>query len=613
MKNNKNITKQIKKDILNNNIDYDKLCDLILAFPEEVISAILSSYLYLFRNINNEENKLLIKDLNTLLNNYIKVRKNKSSLDLMYNKIDIFLSNLSKSFNLEELLLLEKYISFLVDIQNKCLITNKKRAKGEKYNFMLFIIFEKRDIELLERYIDLNIKELLINNNILPSVFISILEKYISLDEDNTIEIKYYNRLINIFLRGKIYDKLFSFSKEEYLSLLKTSNKSFVWNLIDKIENDLYQTKEDIENDYNISFIVPKYEQYIYMPNGKVDLTKENTFTIDDKEATCLDDAFSLRRCENGTYILFIHLSNPAAIIPYESRTMKEALKRNHTIYLIDENIPIFNRYLSDGILSLLPGKQTNALTIKVVVLKDYSLDLSTLEIMPSIIENKHRLTYQEAEEMLNNKTGLYEDLLLLSKIFDRQAIDNPKVRAYHRMKEKIKGKNNIDTETPISHMIVEQCNVFANTTINIIDKRDKLDLVMPWRVQKLATIDDIELYLEEGHFDTQNSSFKHVLRDHMMKGRYSPSNIGHEGLGVEGYVKISSAARRAMDDLAIYALYDLYINRYKDDLDAKYYYWEREIKYWCEYANNKTSDNIAFREQYNYLCSKGKIKERRK
>ena len=80
-----------------------------------------------------------------------------------------------------------------------------------------------------------------------------------------------------------------------------------------------------------------------------------------------------------------------------------------------------------------------------------------------------------------------------------------------------------------------------------------------------------------------------------------------------EGYVKISSAARRAMDDLAIYALYDLYINRYKDDLDAKYYYWEREIKYWCEYANNKTSDNIAFREQYNYLCSKGKIKERRK
>lgn len=62
MKNDKNITKQIKKDILNNNIDYDILCTKILTYPNEVISAILSSYLYLFRNINNEENKLLIKD-----------------------------------------------------------------------------------------------------------------------------------------------------------------------------------------------------------------------------------------------------------------------------------------------------------------------------------------------------------------------------------------------------------------------------------------------------------------------------------------------------------------------------------------------------------------------
>ncbi len=64
-----------------------------------------------------------------------------------------------------------------MDIQNKCLINNQKKAKGDKYNFILFLMFEKRDIELLERYIDINMKELLINNNILPSIFISILEK----------------------------------------------------------------------------------------------------------------------------------------------------------------------------------------------------------------------------------------------------------------------------------------------------------------------------------------------------------------------------------------------------------------------------------------------------
>lgn len=612
MSSNKKLTKQIKRNILNNNCDYDIICELLVVNPEEVISGILSSYLYLFRNIDNITNRDLLKDLNTILNNYIKKYKNKKTLELVYNKIEIFLGNLSKSFNLEELINLEKYISFLVDIQNKCLISSQKKAKGDKYNFILFLIFEKRDIELLERYMEINMKELLISNNILPSIFISILEKYINLDEDNTIEIKYYNRIINIFLRGKIYEKL-SITKEDYLKILKTSNKNYVWNLIDKIENDTYQTKEELENDYNVSFVLPKQEEYNYLKDGNIDLTNENIFTIDNKEDLCLDDAMSIRSHKDGTYTLYIHLSNPAAIIPYMSNTMKEALKRNHTIYLADENIPIFNRYLSDNILSLLPGKTTNALTIKVRVTPDYSLDMDSLEIIPTIVENKHKLTYQDAEQIITNGGELYNELILLSKIFDRQAIDNPKVRAYHRMKEKIRNKNNIESEAPIAHMMVEQCNVFANSTINIIDKRDKLDLIMPWRVQQEADSKIISKYLEEGNFDTNNKSFRNLLKDYMMKSKYSYENIGHEGLGIEGYVKISSAARRAMDDLAIYALYDLYINRDLDDLDAKYYYWEKEIKYWCDYANNRTSDNITFSQQYNYLYSKGKILERRK
>ena len=49
MSSNKNLTKQIKRNILNNNCDYDIICELLVVNPEEVISGILSSYLYLFR------------------------------------------------------------------------------------------------------------------------------------------------------------------------------------------------------------------------------------------------------------------------------------------------------------------------------------------------------------------------------------------------------------------------------------------------------------------------------------------------------------------------------------------------------------------------------------
>ena len=613
MSSNKNISRRIKKEILNNDCDYDTLYNELLMYPEEVLSGILNSYLYLFRNITTINNKTLLEDLNSLLSNYIKKNKNKKDLERVYNKIEVFLSNITLSFDLEKLLQIEDYLSELINLQNQSVINNKKRAKGDKYNFMLFLIFEKRDIELLEKYIELNMKELLINKSIITSVFANIIEQYLKIDEDNEINIKYFNRVINVFLRGKLYNKLFNDSEEDYLRILKTSPKNFVWELIDKIENDLYTTKEEIAKDYNVSFIIPKYEEYIYLPNGKIDLTQEEIFTIDNEGDMCLDDAMSIKRNNNGTYTLFIHLANPTATIPYESNTMHEALKRNHTIYLSNNSIPIFDRYLSDNILSILPNKNTNALTIKVGVTPDYSLDLDTLEIIPSIIKNKHKLTYQDAEEIITSTGLLHDDLILISKIFDKQAIDNPRVRAYHQMKERINNQKEVDSEAPIAHMMVEQCNVFANSTIHLIDKREHLGLIMPWRVQREENIELIEKYLEHSSFDINSSGLQLLLKNYMTKSKYSYTNIGHQGLGIDGYVKISSAARRAMDALAVYVLYDLYINRSADDLDSKYYYWEKEIKYWCEYANNKASDNITFMEQYNYLSSKGKILERRK
>lgn len=613
MSSNKNISRRIKKEILNNDCDYDTLYNELLMYPEEVLSGILNSYLYLFRNITTINNKTLLEDLNSLLSNYIKKNKNKKDLERVYNKIEVFLSNITLSFDLEKLLQIEDYLSELINLQNQSVINNEKRAKGDKYNFMLFLIFEKRDIELLEKYIELNMKELLINKSIITSVFANIIEQYLKIDEDNEINIKYFNRVINVFLRGKLYNKLFNDSEEDYLRILKTSPKNFVWELIDKIENELYTTKEEVAKDYNVSFIIPKYEEYVYLPNGKIDLTQEEIFTIDNEGDMCLDDAMSIKRNNNGTYTLFIHLANPTATIPYESNTMHEALKRNHTIYLSNNSIPIFDRYLSDNILSILPNKNTNALTIKVGVTPDYSLDLDTLEIIPSIINNKHKLTYQEAEEIITNTGLLHDDLILISKIFDKQAIDNPRVRAYHQMKERINNQKEVDSEAPIAHMMVEQCNVFANSTIHLIDKREHLGLIMPWRVQREENIELIEKYLEHGSFDINSSGLQLLLKNYMTKSKYSYTNIGHQGLGIDGYVKISSAARRAMDALAVYVLYDLYINRSTDDLDSKYYYWEKEIKYWCEYANNKASDNITFMEQYNYLSSKGKILERRK
>ena len=52
---------------------------------------------------------------------------------------------------------------------------------------------------------------------------------------------------------------------------------------------------------------------------------------------------------------------------------------------------------------------------------------------------------------------------MLLSRIFDKQATDNPKISAYHKLENIIRGRDNTNSskaDTSISHMMVEQSNV---------------------------------------------------------------------------------------------------------------------------------------------------------
>ena len=144
-----------------------------------------------------------------------------------------------------------------------------------------------------------------------------------------------------------------------------------------------------------------------------------------------------------------------------------------------------------------------------------------------------------------------------------------------------------------------------------MLDKYHNLNLIMPWRVHPKFSDEFANKILEEiDHIDEMNDALKRVTRDYFPKSYYSFDNIGHAGLGIDGYVRVGSGARRAMDALAEYIIYDLIINRDEGDLNYKYYFWEKEIKYWCEYANNKIAENNSFAEEYAYLKRNGKILE---
>ena len=616
-----NIAKAIKDNILSCDCNYDYVYEQLENDLEHALSGILKAVLYLFKNIDNINNKNTLDNLITLLNNYVKEHKNKKALDKMYDKIQFFLDNVSRNFNYLDLLNVEKYISSLIDVQNKCLAGPLKKCKSDRYNFIMYLVFKKRDIELLTKYLYDNMKELLINKSILNAVFINIIEHFVQIDEENKTEINYYNQVLNVFLRGKMYDKFFKNENNKFIQILKTSDKNFVWDLIDQIENDMVTTKEELAKTYNVSFIFPKNTEIIkYDDYGMYDFTDQDIITIDGEGDMCLDDALYVKRNSDGTYDLYIHVANPTSIIPYQSFVMKEALKRTATIYLPGENndIPIFEDYLSNNILSILPGKKTNTMAFMMKVDTDFSILLDTVKMVPGVVINKHKLSYEKVDEILASPDGtkLSEDLILISQICNKLSRENLKIRAFHKLENIVKNRNYTNSakaDTSSSHLIVEQSMVFVNQLPYILDRYHNLGLVLPWRVQPECTDDYIKKVLSDiDKVDTTDPAFIKVAKNYMMNSRYSAVNIGHSGLGVKGYVRIGSGARRAMDDLALYALNDQYINRTKGDLYEKCYFWEKEITYWCDFANNRIADNNLFAEEFAYRYNRGKILEKK-
>lgn len=612
-----NISKNIKDEILSCSANYDYVYEVMEVNFEKAMSGVLKAMLYLFKNIDEKNSKEKLDNIIHLLNNYVKDINHKKTFDKLYEKIQTFLDNISKNFDYKKLLQVEKYISELIDVQNKSIANPLKKCKCDRYNFIMCLIFEKRDIELLTKYLYDNMRDLIVGKAILTSVFMNIIENYIKIDENNNREIHYYNQVLNIFLRGKLYEKFFKNTDNEYMHILKTSNKDFVWDLIHQIENNMEVEKEELASDYGVSFIFPENMEIIeYSDFGMYDFTHQDTITIDGENDTCLDDALCVEKNSDGTYKFYIHVANPTTIIPYESNVMWEALHRTETIFMPEDHgdISIFEPYLSDGILSILPNKKTNVMTFMMTVDTDFSILLDTVKMLPGVIINKHKLSYEKVDEILANPDGskLSDNLVLISQICNKLSRENLKIRAFHKLENILKKKNDTNSakaDTSSSHEIVEQSMVFVNQLPYILDSYYHLGLILPWRVQPECTDEYIKQILS--NIDKVNPSdpqFIKIAKSYMMNSEYSHINIGHSGLGVKGYCRVGSGARRAMDDLALYALTDLYINRNKGNLDQKHYFWEREIKYWCNYANNRISENNLFMEEYAYRYNKGKI-----
>ena len=130
----------------------------------------------------------------------------------------------------------------------------------------------------------------------------------------------------------------------------------------------------------------------------RVDLSSVATFTIDDVTTLDMDDALSIERTRDG-YLLGIHISDVASMIPVGSALEKTAHERATSLYLPDQTVHMLPEALSEDKLSLREGKLRP--TLSCLVTLSSSLQVLGAEIKPSVIRSTRRYSYDEVEALL--------------------------------------------------------------------------------------------------------------------------------------------------------------------------------------------------------------------
>lgn len=139
------------------------------------------------------------------------------------------------------------------------------------------------------------------------------------------------------------------------------------------------------------------------LEEGYRDLRERFVFTIDPADARDFDDALSMDR-EGDGFRLGVHIADVSHYVPWNSPIDIDARSRATSTYLVDRVIPMLPEGLSAGLCSLKPHEARRAMTVDLFLDADWNL--TRCAFFPSLIESSARLTYDQAQLMLEGKDG---------------------------------------------------------------------------------------------------------------------------------------------------------------------------------------------------------------
>ena len=331
---------------------------------------------------------------------------------------------------------------------------------------------------------------------------------------------------------------------------------------------------------------------------NRVDLRKEEIFTIDGEDAKDLDDAISVQKLENGNYVLNVHIADVSHYVTQNSLLDKEAYLRGTSIYMLGRVIPMLPRELSNGLCSLNAGQDRFTLSCTMEI--NSKGDVIDSKVYKGVINVTERMNYTDVQKILDksDKETLkrYKKYINHFKLMEELAIilKNKRLEKGYLNLDIPESKIILDIdgyaidvkkyETSFSNEIIEQFMLAANETI--AEKFYWLEAPFIYRVHEEPDVDKVNelneflsnlgLKIKTSGEKIHSKAFAQVLEK--VKGKpeekvvsnlilralklakYDSENKGHFGIASKYYCHFTSPIRR-YPDLFIHRVISEYLN----------------------------------------------------
>lgn len=375
--------------------------------------------------------------------------------------------------------------------------------------------------------------------------------------------------------------------------------------------------KKQVEENQEVGYVIPAgFEEDVLaeanrLPLGSIeqseilrrrDMRDILTFTIDPDEAKDFDDALSFQIQDTGHYQIGIHIADVTHYVQEQTALDDEAYERATSVYLVDRVIPMLPERLSNELCSLRPDE--DKLCMSVVVEMDQEAKVIRHKICRTVIRSDYRLTYRQAQEMLDGeKSGkLAEALEVLDRLakklrsnrFRQGAINFESPEVHFRLDEQGEPKEIYFHSSLDTNHLIEEFMLLANRIVATEIGRKKKegdehakevkpfvyrvhDNPDPEKIGKLSNfIKRFGLHLKiSSNSKTTHKHINNLLSDcqgracqtlvetlairSMAKAVYSTDNIGHYGLAFPYYTHFTSPIRR-YPDMMVHRLISKYL-----------------------------------------------------